>query len=357
MNRMMFSQDNTGKISTLQGARFLFALLIFLSHCPLPHTTQPFDFGGELGVSFFFILSGFVMSWGYGPRVSRGEFSVWHFFWRHFWKLYPLHLLLIAINFMLNWRIGIHYDWAQILTVLFLVQSWLPSNHTLYTINGVSWFLCDILFFYLIFKYLYLYLIQLKVSRLLWQVIIFVAIYLAVAWQVPHDQINCTLYVNPLLRAFDFALGIIAYRFYKTSDVSRIKLLEKKPYIMLSGCILTGVLVYGIYQILDGNGIRCAALFWPVVPVFVVCLVAMDDTKDMMIRLFLSRSMQWLGSISFEFFMVHCFVMRITQHFRNMSESVGSDYLFFFSTLGMSIIVAWILHRWFVIPIGKKIHI
>ena len=84
MNGKIFSQDNTGKISVLQGARFFFALLIFFSHCPLPHTTQPFDFGGELGVSFFFILSGFVMSWGYGPRVSRGEFSVRKFFWRHF---------------------------------------------------------------------------------------------------------------------------------------------------------------------------------------------------------------------------------------------------------------------------------
>lgn len=351
---MMFSHDNTGKISTLQGARFLFALLIFLSHCPLPHTTQPFDFGGELGVSFFFILCGFVMSWGYGPRVTRGEFNVRKFFCRHFCKLYPLHLLLFAFSLVLDWRIGHHYDWAQILTTMVLVQSWIPSNHTLYSVNGVSWFLCDILFFYLIFKYLYSYLIQLKAGRLLWQVIIFVAIYLAVAWQVPHDQVNCTLYANPLLRTFDFALGIIAYKFYKISDVSRLKLLEKKPYIMLIGSVLTGVLVYGIYQMLHGNGIRCAALFWPVVPVFVVCLVAMDDTKDMMVRLFLSRPMRWLGSISFEFFMVHCIVMRITQHFWNMGESVGGDYFFFISTLGVSIFAAWILHRCFVNPISKK---
>lgn len=355
MNGKIFSQDNTGKISVLQGARFFFALLIFFSHCPLPHTTQPFDFGGELGVSFFFILSGFVMSWGYGPRVSRGEFSVRKFFWRHFWKLYPLHLLLIAIVFMLDWRIGNRYDWAQLLSTLFLVQSWIPSNHTLYAVNGVSWFLCDILFFYLIFKFLYSYLIQVKASRLLWQVILFVAVYLAIGFQVPHDQINCTLYVNPLLRAFDFALGIIAYRFYRSSAVSRINLLEKKPYIMLSGNILAGVLTYVIYQMLDGNGIRCAALFWPIVPVCVVCLVAMDNTKDMLVRLFLSAPMRWLGSISFEFFMVHCIVIRISRHFINVGESVVGDYLFFISSLGVSIFAAWILHRWFVNPISKKI--
>ncbi|WP_374211133.1 acyltransferase family protein [Hoylesella buccalis] len=87
MNINIFAQDNIGKKSTLQGARFLFVLLIFLSHCSSPYITSPFDFGGECGVSFFFILSGFVLSLGYGPRVSRGEFRTRQFFWRHFMKL------------------------------------------------------------------------------------------------------------------------------------------------------------------------------------------------------------------------------------------------------------------------------
>ena len=75
MNDLTLKKDNTNRIRTLQGARFLFVAFIYLSHCVTPNVSTPFDFGGDIGVSFFFILSGFVMSWGYGPSVSRGEFS------------------------------------------------------------------------------------------------------------------------------------------------------------------------------------------------------------------------------------------------------------------------------------------
>lgn len=70
MNTNLFIEDNIGRKRTLQGVRFLFVLLIYISHCTSPNITTQFDFGGELGVSFFFILSGFVLSWGYGPRLS-----------------------------------------------------------------------------------------------------------------------------------------------------------------------------------------------------------------------------------------------------------------------------------------------
>lgn len=85
----IFVKDNANRIRSLQGARFLFVVLIYMSHCVTDNIVEPFDFGGDIGVSFFFILSGFVLSLGYGPRVSRGDFSTKKFFWRHFWKLYP----------------------------------------------------------------------------------------------------------------------------------------------------------------------------------------------------------------------------------------------------------------------------
>ena len=103
---------------------------------PLAHS--PFDFGGEGGVAFFFVLSGFVLSYGYGPRVSRGEFKGKRFFWKHFWHLYPLHLLFFSATVALDYRLGVTYDALQIVTSLLLVQTWIPSDHTLFVANGVS---------------------------------------------------------------------------------------------------------------------------------------------------------------------------------------------------------------------------
>ena len=93
-------------------------------------------------MAFFFVLSGFVLSYGYGPRVSRGEFDGKRFFWKHFWHLYPLHLLFFAVTVALDYRLGVSYDALQIVTSLLLVQTWIPSDHTLFasltTINGIT---------------------------------------------------------------------------------------------------------------------------------------------------------------------------------------------------------------------------
>lgn len=233
MNDLTLKKDNTNRIRTLQGARFLFVAFIYLSHCVTPNVSTPFDFGGDIGVSFFFILSGFVMSWGYGPSVSRGEFSTRSYFWHHFWRLYPLHVLLFALMLALDSRLGHKYDLVQTLSTLFLVQSWIPSNHTLYNINAVSWFLCDTLFFYLIFKQLYAWLMSIDIRRRRYSyaLLAFVSIYLIAASLVPADMTNCTLYANPLLRTIDFAIGIMSYRLYKWGPQL---LAQRQPHCSIS---------------------------------------------------------------------------------------------------------------------------
>lgn len=60
-------------IQSLQSLRFVFAIMIFLHHASL------FEAGGSCGVSFFMILSGFVMSVGYETKVQTASFSYKNF--------------------------------------------------------------------------------------------------------------------------------------------------------------------------------------------------------------------------------------------------------------------------------------
>ena len=190
MQETTLRQDNTNRIRTLQAARFLFILLIYLSHSVEPLAHSPFDFGGEGGVAFFFVLSGFVLSYGYGPRVSRGEFDGKRFFWKHFWHLYPLHLLFFSVTVALDYRLGVTYDALQIVTSLLLVQTWIPSDHTLFVANGVSWFLCDTLFCYIVFAWLYKWLTSIRTSRLAIGMTVLAAVYACLALQVPDRMTN-----------------------------------------------------------------------------------------------------------------------------------------------------------------------
>lgn len=119
----MTSNNVPQRINTFQGARFIFALFIFLSHCVMANLNT-FEFGGECGVAFFFTLSGFVLSWGYGRNVQERTFHHRRFLWRHLSDLYPLHLLLFIIVLAFDLKADYHYDAVQLLTNLLLLQSW-----------------------------------------------------------------------------------------------------------------------------------------------------------------------------------------------------------------------------------------
>lgn len=352
----IFQQDNTGRIRTLQASRFLFVFLIYLSHSIEPLAGTSFDFGGESGVAFFFVLSGFVLSYGYGPRVSRGEFQPKRFFWQHFCHLYPLHLLFFAMTLVLDYKLGIRYDCVQIVASLLLVQTWIPSSHTLFVVNGVSWFLCDVLFCYIVFAPLYRLLTSIAMRRLLALFAVFAVGYGCVAQAVPSHMINCTLYVNPLLRCVDFSLGILAYRCYKQiygcvqttcGGKAIVNTIISKSFPLADIAVL--LTVYIVYQYAN-PGIRSAMLFWPVMPVLVLRLAAADRSDTLGARMLRSPLMAKLGGISFEIFMAHLFVNRVVQHFVVLDGTWQRAAMNLVLGIVATIIVAWMVQKTFVKP-------
>ena len=100
-----------------------------------------FEFGGECGVAFFFTLSGFVLSWGYGRSVQERTFNHRRFLWRHLSGLYPLHLLLFIIVLAFDLKADYHYDALYSLpyyilslhSTFLIVTSTVRSMSTLYS--------------------------------------------------------------------------------------------------------------------------------------------------------------------------------------------------------------------------------
>lgn len=344
--------DKGGRIAVLQSSRFAFVLLIYISHCVTPAIRSPFDFGGEGGVAFFFVLSGFVLSCGYGKRAAEGGMHTGRFVLRRMARLYPLHLLTLALTVALDHRLGVDYDAVQLAANIALVQTWIPSDHTLFVANGVSWFLCDMLFFYLVFQLMYRWLTAMPWRTVAWLAAATPALYATVAYMVDDSMVNCTLYSNPLLRSIDFALGILACRLYHEGGV-RQRLERMKGKAAIVAALLA--MAYCLYQHMS-PAFRCAMLFWPIMPVVVMLLTSMDSDNDIASRCMKSRPMVWLGGISFEIYLCHLLAMRLTQHFMHMDGSVEDDLTYFALALVVTIIVSWAAARWFVGPVAAAIN-
>src|SRR5262249_40103508 len=105
------------------------------------------------GVCFFFVLSGFILTYVY-PRFERPA-EIGTFLWARLARLWPVHVAAMGFGLLLlPW----HF-WSQILACkgkvllahLFLVQAWIPKCEYYFGINPVSWSISAEWLFYLCF--------------------------------------------------------------------------------------------------------------------------------------------------------------------------------------------------------------
>ena len=109
------------ELTALTGIRFYAALFVFLSHVPVipgmeALSEQHLVFNaGVVGVSFFFVLSGFILTYNYAEAFRDGVSAIAYkrFVWDRLTKIYPVHvaalllILPVAIfspNLPLDWR-------------------------------------------------------------------------------------------------------------------------------------------------------------------------------------------------------------------------------------------------------------
>lgn len=191
-------------IRTLNSLRFILILMIVMSHATLPISQACNDYLGEYAVVIFFIISGFVLSLSYGERLVKEEMSNKKFFLSRIFKLYPLHLLVIAIIIPLDYRLGLLGPWYQTVAHMFLLQCWIPIHEFMGGLNGPTWFLSDLIIYYFLFKYLYRWLMQRKKALPL---VIFIIYYLSI-------------YTNPNFRcaALYWLPAVVSIFYFVASD-------------------------------------------------------------------------------------------------------------------------------------------
>ena len=140
------------RLEQLTFTRFLAALSILIFHYGQgieifynQYTTFIFE-QANVGVSYFFILSGFVMIIAYG---NKEKIIFWDFLKNRLARIYPIYFLaiiLILISKLLK------ENTSDLILNLLMIQSWVPSKAL--TVNFPGWSLSVELFFYALFPFL-----------------------------------------------------------------------------------------------------------------------------------------------------------------------------------------------------------
>ena len=82
-----------GRIEGLDGLRTLAIVGVTLFHM-FPEAVP----GGYMGVSLFFVLSGYLLAYTCSRQLAQGSFSVAGYFWRRIKRIYPSLLLVLLVS-------------------------------------------------------------------------------------------------------------------------------------------------------------------------------------------------------------------------------------------------------------------
>lgn len=212
---------NAGRdLPRLTSLRAFAALLVFGYHIGHDTTWGP---GGTtfrqgfVGVAFFFILSGFVLTWSTRPGSSVRTF--WE---RRYARVYPSHFVMYLVAFLVP-ALAYPVNLGAAITNPLMIQAWFPQWEIVFGMNAVSWSLSCEAFFYLCAPFVISRAHKWSDGRLIavlggWFVLM-TGVALAAGF---NHTMDIYAYTNPLVRSGEFALGVLAAMLVLRGRVARV---------------------------------------------------------------------------------------------------------------------------------------
>lgn len=326
-------------IDTLTSLRIFFALMVFGAHCYVLDAS--FDAHvfkeGFVGVSFFFVLSGFIIAYNYQEKLLTKRTTKRTFWIARIARIYPLHLLTLVIAACIGGYVQYSgtVDWIKHFAAsTFLLQPFFPSADYFFSFNSPSWSLgCEQLFYFcfpLMIPFLH------SRRNLLIALSLCLPVMLAGMYLTPEEQIKAYWYVNPVTRLPDFFVGVLLYQLYR--------LLCGKKISYSTGTLLeVGVVILFLLFYLCAADIpkvyRYSCYYW--LPVSLIILVFALQ-KGGLSRLLSNRFLIIGGEISYSFYLIHLFIIltytKMAALYQWSTQWIISVPIIFCITVGLSLL-------------------
>ncbi|MEM9942126.1 MAG: acyltransferase, partial [Planctomycetota bacterium] len=305
------------RITGLNGFRFLAALAVMVGHFG---TIFCINYTSEvpsgLAVSFFFVLSGFILTYVSLGSMKLDRPTLIQFYIRRIARIWPIHVILLIGLLFLNFE----FQLGRFLTNLFLLQSWIPIDSWVFSYNGVTWSISTEIFFSFMLP-----LFVIGGARQFWRkfccliVGVIIAIYtiqsLHLSGYFPKDvNLLRLIHANPVIRLPEFCsgvgLGFLYVKHHQKStprDRNRDSIAEILVLIPIFAIYpFWTTLVYQLSQSpWGGPGPAMWLSFSGMFPLFVLMIAVFSKTNGIISRLLEWKPISLLGDASYSLFMAH----------------------------------------------------
>ncbi len=309
-------------------------------------------------VTFFFVLSGFVLTYRYIDLEGTRRIAV--FLVGRLARLWPIHMVgILLLIFMMP---GTFKPTRELMPILAsnvaLIHSAIPVLKYFYSYNAPSWSSSTLLFLYAAFPAL-LFLIRKSWILLLLATTCSIASLITAATIFDVPEFSATkvstlglLYVNPLSRLFDFSLGMCS------ALVFRNYLAGKKPGIVsatLLELFAVGTLLFIAcnsfkwrYLCLDWVGAHGSYWLQNCGFALIGCLILVtvfSMEAGLFSRLFRTRLFSFLGEISFCIYVLHTIFLVYGEVVLKMDESIATFSLYLTTLFLASTLLWWLVEK------------
>jgi peptidoglycan/LPS O-acetylase OafA/YrhL len=211
------------KLLPLTGFRAIAVYFVFLHHwyrtIGIPASFLPYVFECHIGVTLFFVLSGYLMALRYAEFEKNLEIKkILHFYWARATRILPVFWLLTLAHFLFVYLTLRQWDRTSFFLNLLVVKGWSQS----YFLSGIpqAWSMTVELTFYLLAPFL-IAAVARGLGFWVWLLITSLGIFHALILWVPvplpgeMSSFYFTALYTFLGRCFEFLFGIGIALFYR----------------------------------------------------------------------------------------------------------------------------------------------
>lgn len=348
------------RLDSLTGLRWWAAFAVFIFHmrvfAPVPWLSALAPYG-NYGVAFFFVLSGFVLT--YSARAST---TTKNFYWRRFARIYPSHFvaLLLALPVFYSFSPAADQPWVKpvsigiLLLSVVLLQGWSTQGLILFSGNPAAWTLTVEAFFYFLHPF-FIKPIQ-KLSKV--KTYVLIAIVAAVLFGYRALAVSglapWTAQVPlPVSRLAEFVLGMAIAHLVLIGV--RFRVAPTLLYLALGAFIVAKI--GADYLHIENRAVLLSEQFLAeiLISFFVVIILAVATRDVEQKPSFMRRP--WLvklGTWSFAFYLVHATVMYTFAAVFGVQAASIQNLLWYVPVFGLGLLLAWLLYRFVEHPMEAK---
>lgn len=261
------------KFTLIQVFRGIAAMLVVMHHLIANSKSHlnyiPFNnfFNwGFVGVDFFFVLSGFIITYVHYDELNSRGVNSWNFFKKRFVRIYPIYWV-IAILFLLIYLIstpqfmldaGLSMDFSSPAIIKILTESFLLLPNPDIRLVGVAWTLSYEMLFYIVFGVCISYGFRFsKIVAASWVVLI-----LLYTWAKTPGGIYPDFFFNILI--LEFLMGCLVA--YLVQSKAKIPMKYLIPLLIILFLFLTQTMhINGLVFVRDIVTVTLMGLFFSLI--------------------------------------------------------------------------------------------